>query len=84
MEFVNQIWNMISLAGQAAGIIIFAFGAIKTVIGVLEHQSNQITNNIFLMIGGTITIAVFTLIKGVNLSFGVILPFAPMIGAFLR
>lgn len=35
MEFVNQIWNMISMSGQAAGIIIFAFGAIKTIIGVL-------------------------------------------------
>ena len=86
MEFVNQIWNMISMAGQAAGIIIFAFGAIKTIIGVLEHQSNQITNNIFLMVGGAITIAIFTLIKGVNLSFGYIMPFtyfAPMIAAFL-
>lgn len=72
MEIVTQIWGMISLAGQAAGIIMFAFGAIKTIIGVLEHQSNQITNNIFLMIGGAFTIVVFTVIKGVNLQFGMI------------
>lgn len=74
MEFVTQIWNMISFAGQAAGVVIFAFGAIKTIIGVLEHQSNTITNNVFLMIGGVMTILVFTVIKGVNLNFGMIMP----------
>lgn len=70
MEFITSVWSMISLAGQAAGIIVFAIGAIKTVISVLEHQGNQTANNIFLMIGGAAIFAIFVLLKTVNLNFG--------------
>ncbi len=70
MEFITSVWNMISLAGQAAGIIVFAVGGIKTVISALEHQGNSTANNVFLMIGGAAIFAIFVLLRTVNLNFG--------------
>ncbi|WP_290148278.1 hypothetical protein [Dubosiella newyorkensis] len=70
MAEIVRIMNILELLAKAGAILIACIGGYKLVFSLMSHDTNQMSSNIGLIVGGVAAYAIAGIIGGINMNFG--------------